>query len=87
MSEKVLIYSTKYALTKGITKHLATAAGRDMMRIDSECPYYLHGLGQEWHRSFQCAKMRAEKMRVAKIASLRKQIYRLERLCFDREGE
>ena len=43
----------------------------------------LHGLGTEWHQTREAAVARAEQMRLAKIASLRKQITKLEAMSFE----
>ena len=42
-----------------------------------------HGEGKEWHRTKEAALVRAEKMRQKKIASLKKQIEKLERMKFE----
>jgi hypothetical protein len=47
---------------------------------------YAHGEGRQWHRTQESALARAESMRKAKIASLRKSIARLEALSFAREA-
>jgi rubrerythrin len=44
------------------------------------------GEGREWHRTWESAAKRAEKMRVAKIAALRAQIARLETMTFTEPG-
>lgn len=43
---------------------------------------YAHGEGREWHRTLEGARKRAEIMRMAKIANLKKQIAKLEKLKF-----
>jgi hypothetical protein len=48
---------------------------------------YFHGEGCEWHRAEDSAIARAEKMRLAKIKSLRKSIKKLESLSFAVGGE
>ena len=89
MSERYWI--TKYALSKGIDvvagpqadlnpnfpKLLMTGRGR------ASC----YGEGLEWHRSRASAIARAEEMRKAKIASLKKQIAKLEKLSFESAPE
>ena len=74
---------TKYALTTGIVQIEAETTHTSVMIGDrnrtNAC--YFHE-GREWHRFFEAAKVRAEEMRVAKIASLRKSIAKLEKVSF-----
>ena len=80
------IWNTKYALTKGILEHDVQERSDGMVRIHTDYSYtYLHGEGKDWHRTFESAQKRAEAMRVAKIASLRKSIKQLEAMRFDSE--
>ena len=83
------IWSTKYALTKGILEHDAQECSDGMVRILAEHSLhpvaYLHGEGKDWHRTFESAQQRAEDMRVAKVASLRKSIKQLEAMRFGSE--
>ena len=39
-----------------------------------------HGEGKDWHRTKESAVKRAENMRAAKIASMRKSIAKLEKM-------
>lgn len=75
---------TKYALTQGISE-------RDIRSFDDEtaeditgghlrAQYYHKG---EWHKSRSVAIAKAEEMRNKKIASLKKQIEKLENMKFD----
>lgn len=75
------VYVTKYALTKGITiaDGDTSTAHPDMFRGKGVWEFY-HG--DDWHETEQAAKDRAEAMRVKKIASLKKQLARLEKLKF-----
>ncbi len=41
-----------------------------------------HGEGKEWHRTLAEAKVRANKMRLARIVSLKKQIKTMDALSF-----
>lgn len=41
-----------------------------------------HGEGKEWHRTLAEAQVRADKLRLARIVSLKKQIKKLEVLSF-----
>lgn len=73
---------TKYALTGGISTvkvedcfNISTSMVTD--RVTRRC--YHKG---DWHRDKSDAITRAEQMRVAKIASLQKQIAKLQKLTF-----
>lgn len=74
---------TKYALTKGIVKmHVedrTVATGR-VTEVGN--PYSCVYFKSDWHRTREEAVAQAEKMRKAKLASLRKQIKKLEALSF-----
>ena len=74
------VYITKYALTRGILEtDGATVEGIPSM---AETNFgYFHG--DDWHETKEEAIKRAEEMRTKKIASLRKQIEKLEALKFD----
>ncbi len=74
-------YSTKYALTFGIEEI------NGKVILGSYFEYGDHGfLGpKDWHRTRESAVARAEEMRAAKIASLRKQIAKLEAMRFGEE--
>jgi hypothetical protein len=78
------IWNSKYALTEGLIEQEGEEVGEvgsSMVQIGSM--QYLYGEGKEWHRTRESALARAEVMRKAKIASLRKQLARLEALRFD----
>lgn len=78
------IWNTKYALTEGVTEHDAEeteTAGMVVIRSNNS-PIYLHGEGRDWHRSRDVAIIRANTVRLRKIASLKAQIARLERMAF-----
>ena len=76
-------FITKYALTAGITEIEAEDCfdtASDMIRdVNNGYAHYHRG---DWHRTMAEAAARAEQMRVAKIASLRKSITKLEKLRF-----
>jgi len=85
------VWITKSALTKGIiereaeliwNENLSNTSTTNTSTIEwgvaGEWTNYYHG--QEWHRTKGAAVVRAETMRHAKIAALRKQIARLEKL-------
>lgn len=75
------IWNSKYALTEGLIEQEGEEVSDSMVKIGSL--QYLHGEGKEWHRTRESAAARAEVMRKAKIASVRKQLARLESLRFD----
>lgn len=75
------IWNSKYALTEGLIEQEGEEVGDSMVHVGSL--QYLHGEGKEWHRTRESAAARAEVMRKAKIASVRKQLARLEAMRFD----
>ena len=75
------IWNSKYSLTEGLIEQEGEEVGDSMVKVGSL--QYLHGEGKEWHRTRESAAARAEVMRKAKIASVRKQLARLEALRFD----
>ena len=81
---------TKYALTQGIIgveiidNCLSADPTGNMIKIrDGNINTYYHGKGNEWHETKESAIKKAEEMRQKKIASLKKQIEKLERMKFD----
>ena len=75
------IWVTKFALTTGL--YMATAElvpGGLAMVIGGHGTFdsCFRGEGLEWHRSLEGAVTRADEMRAAKIASLRRQISKLK---------
>lgn len=77
--EVVTVWVTTYALTKGIlVADDAEVCSATM--IASKRLGYHHG--NDWHRTEAAAIARAEEMRVAKIASLERQIAKLRKLTF-----
>ena len=75
------IYVTKYALTAGIKEHEAEIDG-SMATVRNPGFVAQHFHGNDWHYGPRCASERAEEMRIAKIASLRKHIAKLEAVKF-----
>lgn len=75
------IWNSKYALTEGLIEQEGEEVGNSMVKVGSL--QYLHGEGKEWHRTRESAAARAEVMRKAKIASVRKKLASLEALSFD----
>lgn len=80
------VWTTKYALTRGIQEIEADTFGEDTPKMVADrsqsYPTYYHGEGREWHRDKESAIRRAEAMRDTKIQSLQKQISKLEALDF-----
>jgi hypothetical protein len=82
------IWSTKYALTKGIMCYDAENCGNNMVVIKfhgNYMPEYLHGEGKEWHRTRESAVKRSIEMRENKIESHRKAIKKLYNMKFDEQ--
>lgn len=76
------VWITKYALTKGIFEKEVEGCGDGMAKeSENHFPTYYHGT--EWHVDRQSAIEKSEEMRQKKIASLKKQIEKLERMKFD----
>lgn len=75
---------TKYALTKGILERSIRSfdgeTAEDITGGHLRAKYYRKG---EWHESKISAIEKAEEMRKKKIASLKKQIEKLEKMKFD----
>lgn len=73
---------TKFALTKGIIEKEVENCGEGMVKeSENHFPTYYHGT--DWHTDKQCAIAKAEEMRKEKIASLKKQIEKLEKMKFE----
>lgn len=81
------VYITKYALTSGIIVTDAEILTDGMIRTEEKWNRYFHGEGRDWHRTFEGAQKRAEEMRVKKIASLKKQLVKYEKMYFGEESE
>lgn len=90
MSKQTLgrIWITKYALSDGVLP-LDGAHEVDGGYISKTGPFtgewgarnHFYG-GKDWHLTSEAANTRAEEMRIAKIASLEKQITKLKKLKF-----
>ena len=74
------VYITKYALTRGILEADAELNPRFPTMVSTNLGHF-HG--KDWHETKEAAIYRAEEMRTKKIASLKKQIEKLEALKFD----
>lgn len=88
--ETIHVWITKYALTKGIFELDVDPPDEKFpgMICDKENPLCtFHGEGSEWHRTKTSAMVHAEKMRLNKIKSLKKQIEKLESLVFITGGD
>lgn len=77
------VWITKYALTSGVEKALAEH-GPDypgMVTVRRGIyPQSFHG--KDWHRTEAAALARANQMRLDRIAALKKQLTRLQKLTF-----
>lgn len=73
---------TKFALTKGIIEKEVENCGDGMVKeSENHFPTYYHRT--DWHTDKQCVIAKAEEMRKKKIASLKKQIEKLEKTKFE----
>jgi hypothetical protein len=83
--ERFTAWVTKFALTDGI---LTVEAELDKDISETMIAYQRTGYmrdyahGKDWHRTPEAALARAEEMRVAKIAAVRKQLKKLEDMVF-----
>lgn len=82
MSDVFEGYVTKSALSAGIQRKRLKQCDPPSMAEDADAqPWgFYHGEGREWHRTWESAVARAEEMRKAKLASLRKSIAKLEKM-------
>lgn len=84
------VWITKYALTQGIIEKevyddcLKTdpSGNKISVKLNGFITYF-HGLGNEWHKTKESAIAKAEEMRQKKIASLKNQIEKLEKMKLD----
>jgi hypothetical protein len=79
------VWITKYALTSGIMEIEAEFCESMSTMVSyrakgAQYDQYAHG--NDWHTDIESAKTKAKQMRLAKIASLKKQIAKLEKLEF-----
>lgn len=78
------VWITKYALTKGILQEEGeTFKGNPNYLMVKGYYSDFYGEGNEWHRTKESAIKKAEEMRQKKIASLKKQIEKLEKMKFE----
>ena len=84
----IKVWISKYALTQGIFEIEAEICEGSMTGmvadINNRTFGLYHGEGREWHKTKEEASKRAEKMRLKKIASLKKQIEKLEKMDFNK---
>lgn len=79
------IWISKYALSAGITEHECEAPKEGSDRVYPGAPFmafYGFTLGKDAHDTREGAVAAAEKMRKRKVASVRKQLQRLEDMTF-----
>ena len=78
------VFKSKYALTKGILEKEVKIQdhGNGYIRAYEKGGFPSYSLGKECFRTREQAMERAEKMRLKKIASLKKQIEVLEKMKF-----
>lgn len=82
--EQFTAYISKYALSVGIKTIVAEVSADGVVyNTANRWQEFYHGEGREWHRTRESAVADAEARRVAKIASLKKQITKLEKLRFE----
>lgn len=80
-NEKIKAWVTKYLFSEGILE----VEGVVVHKIDSKMlsyGRYTSAHGKDWHRTPEAAIARAEEMRKAKIASLKKSIAKIEAMEF-----
>ncbi|MBS7812274.1 hypothetical protein [Roseococcus pinisoli] len=82
----MLVFITKHALTTGIWSFDGEVKqSGNMIRFKGEkdtLHHHYHGEGREWHLTLEAAQKRAEEMRLAKLASLRKSVEKFEGTTF-----
>ena len=83
--EIITVWISKYALTQGIFKKRGSIKG-DLNLFDSGESCMMYYRPNEYHRTWEEACARAEVMRQKKLASLRKQIAKLEGLVFEEDA-
>ena len=77
------VWITKYALTKGIVETETETQNPVWTVFKNNTMLYTKNIGKDFHTSKEEAKLKAEEMRQKKIASLKKQIDKLERMRFE----
>lgn len=78
------VWITKYALTKGIYEaELKKEFSCRTIWIQRKGRYAESFDGKDWHKTKKAAIERAEEMQIKKIASLKKQIKKIESMTFE----
>ena len=82
MPETFTAYITKHALTRGIVQREAQVSwiSPEVICVEGSPPEYYQGT--DWHTDLDAARKRAESMRKAKLAELRRKIAKLEAMSF-----
>lgn len=76
--EKITVWVTKWVFTLGIIEEKAEVIDKER----ANCGFgYLHG--GDWHRTREAAVKRAKEMQIKKIASVKKQLEKLEKMRFE----
>lgn len=78
-AEKLEVFVTKYALTKGVEAVVVERSKPDDTMVSHGWTYYHSG---DWHIDRAAAVAKAEQMRQRKVASLKKQLTKLEATLF-----
>lgn len=83
------VWISKYALSKGVYETNAESCFNMAVGLIKVGYAHFHKEGMDWHRDQHSALIRAENMRTNRIASLRKQIAKLENMRFnaDKKGD
>lgn len=81
--ERFTAYITKYALSSGIREATVERFASAPTMVSEVGALFVNHHGNDWHLTKEDAVKRAEAMRIAKIASLEKQIAKLRKLKFD----
>jgi hypothetical protein len=72
--EKITVWVTKWALTLGVIETDGEVIDEGMVGCGRKYGYF-HG--NDWHRTREAAVLRAEEMRLKKIASVKKQLEKM----------
>ena len=83
MGETMKVWVTKYALSCGIYEVEVMAPSGSSTIVRTPSPYVQFFYSSEWHLTKEAAIHEAEKMCLNKIASLKKQIAKLEKMRFE----
>lgn len=85
MSEITEMWLTKYALSEGISKEMVVLSTHSGLQYASRVDGYgFFRVDSDAHADESAAIAAAEQMRIKKIASLKKQIVKLEKLVFSK---